>query len=157
MRKIYREISNREMDNFLSFNEVRAKWNVIRSRVLFQFDSCSPVITGWWRKSQQSWRFNPKGRVEREKRREAGGKKRGRGAWKFKISHVILEVVHRFRKLHKRTSRGPTSPGKRANKRGETKRKQKKRRRTGKQIGGRGEEEKEVERAASRGNWANSR
>lgn len=131
LRKIYREISNRDMDNFLSFNEVRAKWNVIRSRVLFQFDSCSPVITGWWRKSQQSWRFNPKGRVEREKRREAGGKKRGRGAWKFKISHVILEVVHRFRKLHKRTSRGPTSPGKRANKRGETKRKQKKKKEDG--------------------------
>lgn len=84
MRKIYREISNREMDNFLSFNEVRAKWNVIRSRVLFQFDSCSPVITGWWRKSQQSWRFNPKGR-ERKKERDWREKT---GTWRVEIQDL---------------------------------------------------------------------
>lgn len=65
------------MDNFVSFNEARQvkHYTFARSfpiRPLFAGDH------GWWRKSQQSWCFNPKGRVEKEREkkgeREAEGK-----------------------------------------------------------------------------------
>lgn len=73
-----------------------------------------------------------------------------------------------FSEAAQRTSRrgeGRLLPGKRANKRGETKGKNKKKKERKERKKGDGEtnrggrrgKEKEVERAASRGNWANSR
>lgn len=77
---------------------------------------------------------------------------------KFKISHVILEGVHRFRKLHKRTSQKLTSPANGPTK-GKNEKNEGERWKQTEKVTEEGEKRKrkEVERAASRGNWPNSR